>query len=228
MAIADNKFHQDEPTVDHQTVQPGLTVLDLREIAKIPELLARARQSIETGVSSFRAAAEYLAEARRLGVSQRQLAEGVSKSAAWVNALLKWRELGYPDDTPFQNRRPLAKAVQQAEQSSWEPTDTGTSDQVQAAASGSLLYIDVVEADTPVESEVAKREAVATPGATTTSQPKVKLSSAQRELLVNTLCDLASSKRGVRDHAASAVGKQLMSLGLKWEHLIIPANEFES
>src|ERR1019366_1110938 len=102
------------------SVQLGLTVLELREIAKIPELLARAKQSIESGVSSFRAAAEYLAAAQELGVSQRQLADEVGKSAGWVNGLLKWRAHGYPDGTPFKTRRPLAEAVQQTEQSGWE------------------------------------------------------------------------------------------------------------
>jgi hypothetical protein len=42
-------------------------------------------------VSSFRAAAEYLAAAQELGVLQRQLADEVGKSAGWVNGLLKWR-----------------------------------------------------------------------------------------------------------------------------------------
>src|ERR1019366_6985683 len=150
------------------SVQLGLTVLELREIAKIPELLTRAKQSIESGVSAFRAAAEYLADAQELGVSQRQLADGVGKSGAWVNAVLKWREHGYPDDTPFKNRRPLAKAVQHAERSSWEATDTGTSDKVQAAASGEPAETAKLDANTSVEAEVAKREDVATPDATTT------------------------------------------------------------
>ena len=234
--MTDNDFHQDAPISDQHpvSVQLGLTVLELREIAKIPELLTRAKQSIESGVSAFRAAAEYLADAQELGVSQRQLADEVGKSAAWVNALLKWRERGYPDGTPFRPQakaRPrLVKAVQETEQNGWEATDRPaiTHEQVEITASGSLLDTAMVEADTPVEAEVAKREDVAAPDATTTSRPKVKLSSAQRGLLVNTLGALGSSKPGVRDHAARAVGRQLIRLGLKWEHLIIPANEFEA
>jgi hypothetical protein len=48
----------------------------------------------------FRAAAEYLAEARKLGATQRQSAKAIGKSLAWVNRLLKWREGGCKD-TPF-------------------------------------------------------------------------------------------------------------------------------
>ena len=142
--MTDNHFHQDAPISDQQpvSVQLGLTVLELREIAKIPELLTRAKQSIESGVSAFRAAAEYLADAQELGVSQRQLADEVGKSAAWVNALLKWRERGYPDGTPFRPQakaRPrLVKAVQETEQNGWEATDRPaiTHEQVEITASG--------------------------------------------------------------------------------------------
>ena len=123
--MTDNVFRLDELVGDQQpvSIQLGLTVLELPEIAKIPELLTRARQSIESGVSSFRAAAEYLADAQKLGVSQRQLADGVGKSGAWVNALLKWREHGCPEDTPFKNRRPLAKDHANADAFS-DKTDT--------------------------------------------------------------------------------------------------------
>jgi hypothetical protein len=79
MAIIEDNFHLDAPS----------------SVAKVNELVARAKKSIESGVSSFRDAAEFLAEAQELGVSQRQLADGVGKSAAWVNALLKWHDCGY-------------------------------------------------------------------------------------------------------------------------------------
>ena len=127
MATIDNNTPQGEPVCDQQpiSVQPGLAViLDTREIAKITEIVRKAKQSIEFGHSSFRDgaghfrdAAEYLAVAQELGVSQRKLADEVNKSPAWVNSLLGWRERGYPDRTPF-TQRPPAKAVQQTEQSS--------------------------------------------------------------------------------------------------------------
>jgi hypothetical protein len=49
----------DEPTDEQQPVSPqyGMSFLDLRELVKIPELITLLRQSIESGVSSFRDAA---------------------------------------------------------------------------------------------------------------------------------------------------------------------------
>jgi hypothetical protein len=57
----------------------------------VTELLSRAKLAIESGDSSMRAAAEDIVTAQELGATQRQIAEAVGKSAAWVNRLLKWR-----------------------------------------------------------------------------------------------------------------------------------------
>jgi len=65
------------------------------------ELLARAKDAIDAGETSLRAAAEDLALAGTLGMSQRAIGDAVGKSAAWVNRLLKWRESGYRTVTPF-------------------------------------------------------------------------------------------------------------------------------
>ena len=67
----------------------------------------KARRAIESGEEKFRDAAEYLAEAQKLGASQRQNAKAIGMSPAWVNALLKWRRSGYRDRCPFprSNRR---------------------------------------------------------------------------------------------------------------------------
>jgi len=46
-------------------------------------------------ISHFRAAAEDIARACDQRATQREIAEGVGKSPAWVNRLLKWREGGY-------------------------------------------------------------------------------------------------------------------------------------
>ncbi len=63
------------------------------------ELISRAKRSIESGETlrgtSFRAAAEDIARACEQGATQREVAQGVGKSPAWVNRLLKWRENGY-------------------------------------------------------------------------------------------------------------------------------------
>ena len=57
----------------------------------VTELLSRAKQAIESGETSLRAAAEDIAAAQEQGATQRQIGEAVGKSAAWVNRLLKWR-----------------------------------------------------------------------------------------------------------------------------------------
>jgi hypothetical protein len=63
------------------------------------ELISRAKHHIGIGETSrntsFRAAAEYIWRACDQGATQREVAQGVGKSAAWVNRLLKWREDGY-------------------------------------------------------------------------------------------------------------------------------------
>src|SRR5437868_917656 len=63
------------------------------------ELISRAKCTIESSETSrstsLRAAAEDIALAYEQGATQREVARGVGKSAAWVNRLLKWREGGY-------------------------------------------------------------------------------------------------------------------------------------
>ena len=65
------------------------------------EAIAFAAQAIASSDRNLKLAAEYLAYAEEEGKTQRQMAEGVGKSAAWVNRLLQWRRDGYPEDTPF-------------------------------------------------------------------------------------------------------------------------------
>jgi hypothetical protein len=94
----------------------------------VPELLKRAHQAIKNGESSLRRAAEDIAAAHQLGATQRQIADAVGKSSAWVNRLLKWRRNGYADETPF---GPEAKAkraracVQATEQNTGKTIQTG-------------------------------------------------------------------------------------------------------
>jgi hypothetical protein len=229
--MTDNGFRPDELVKDQQpvSVQPGLTVLNMRDIAMVPVLLERAKHSIESGVSSLRDAAEYLADAQALGVSQRQLADGVGKSAAWVNALLKWRQHGYPEDTPFKNRRPLAKAVQQAEQSqsSWEATDTCTSDQIQAAASGEAAETAKLDADAPAEDEVVEPENHANADAFGDNSDTT-FSSVRRENLIEALEFLGSARPGKRAKLALVVERRRSELGLTWDELLIPAKQAET
>jgi hypothetical protein len=63
--------------------------------ATIAKLHDKARRAIAAGEGSFRQAAEYLAEARKQGATQRQSAKAIGRSPASVNTLLMWRKSGY-------------------------------------------------------------------------------------------------------------------------------------
>jgi hypothetical protein len=66
------------------------------------ELLERARAAIEAGEQSLHDAAEALALAQEdFGATQREIATAVGRSVSWVNRLLKWRQSGYEDNSPF-------------------------------------------------------------------------------------------------------------------------------
>lgn len=65
------------------------------------EAIARAAQLIAASDRNLKLAAELLASAEAAGKTQREMAKGVGKSAAWVNALLQWHRNGFVEDTPF-------------------------------------------------------------------------------------------------------------------------------
>lgn len=77
------------------------------------ELLSRAKAAIETSEQSLRVAAEALGIAQEeYSASQREMAEALGKSASWVNALLRWRQSGYKDASPFDRPRSRSAAKQ--------------------------------------------------------------------------------------------------------------------
>jgi hypothetical protein len=57
--------------------------------------ITRAAKAIASSDRNLKLAAEYLAFAEADGKTQRQMAKGVGKSAAWVNRLLRWHREGY-------------------------------------------------------------------------------------------------------------------------------------
>jgi flagellar biosynthesis GTPase FlhF len=246
---------------DHQPVsnQLGSTVLELRKTAKIPELLTRAKRAIETGDASMRAAAEDIVAAQGLGATQRQIAEAVGKSAAWVNRLLRWRQSGYQDDTAFgpqaRASRQRARDVQTSEQKTQETEHATTSEQAEAAAARARAETTKAEAakakaeaqKAKAEAAKAKAEAAKAKAAHRTARENERarsynffrdafggsrhsrpIHSGARELLVKALGMLGSDQAGERAAAALVVEKQRAKLGMTWDELIIPANEFES
>jgi hypothetical protein len=92
------------------------------------DLLSRAKHAIEAGDQSLHDAAEALALAQEdFKASQREIAEAVGKSAAWVNRLLRWRKEGCPG-SPFgpgsKAGRERRKCVQSTEQRAPRKVDT--------------------------------------------------------------------------------------------------------
>jgi hypothetical protein len=214
------------------------------------ELLRRAKSAIASGQSALHAAAEDIATAQEQGATQRQVAAAVDKSPAWVNRLLKWRESGYTDDTPFgpqaKASRQRAQRVQAAERKKQKPATT--SEQAQAAAARARAETAKAEA-AKAKAEAQKAKADATKakadartakakakahaedffrGAFGDSKEKKEIHSGPRERLVKALGMLGSDHAGERANAAIAVEKQRAKLGMTWDELIIPADEAEA
>jgi predicted ribosome quality control (RQC) complex YloA/Tae2 family protein len=82
------------------------------------DLLIRAKDAVEAGDQSVHVAADACALAREKA-SQREIAEAVGKSPAWVNRLLRWRNegcVGSPFGPGSKAGRERRKRVQSTEQ----------------------------------------------------------------------------------------------------------------
>jgi hypothetical protein len=209
----------------------------------VDELLERARQEIEVGETSLRAAAEDIAAAQAQGATQRRIASAVGKSAAWVNALLKWRRGGYQDVTAFgpqaKASRQRARRVQATKQKAKPAT---TSDPAEAAAEraraekakaeaekakaeAQKAKADAAKAKAKAEARKAKDQAKARARSFSDSfgAASQKLEACQRDRLVKLLGMLGSHHTGERANAAQFVEQHRAALGLTWDQLIIPA-----
>ena len=89
----------------------GLTMIKRNPI---DDLLHRAGDAIAAGERHFAEAAAYIDAAQDKGATQRQIAEAVGKSAAWVNRLLQWHRDGCKN-SPFgpQSKRARVQATKQ-------------------------------------------------------------------------------------------------------------------
>ena len=180
-----------------------------------------------------------------------RLPRGVGKSAAWVNRLLKWRETGYQDGTPFgpqaKASRQRAQDVQATKHGQQKPETT--SEQAQADAEPARAEAAKAEA-AGAEAEVEKAKADATRAeaeARRRAEAKVKeqmngffhrpfrrdisekgIPGRSRELLIKALGMLSSVHEGERANAGSIVEKRRLELGMTWDELIIPANEVKA
>jgi hypothetical protein len=191
----------------------------------VDEHLSRAKHTIAGTIAwyepSWRAATEDMAAAKAKGATQRQIAESVGKSAAWVNRLLRWRRSGYQDDTPFGRQskasRPRAKGVQATERRQQLFRDRAPNPCTLTRAVDSFAPDQIGSDDLAplAESEIDTRaEAISTGG----------ISASQRHDLIERLEMLACAKPMIRAKLALNVEKRRAELGLTWDQLIIPAN----
>jgi alpha-beta hydrolase superfamily lysophospholipase len=168
----------------------------------IEKLHHKARRAVESGENSFRQAAEYLAEAQKLGATQRQSAKAIGKSPAWVNVLLKWKAACYRG-TPF---GPQSKAKRTAVQATKRSRQPMTAEEALAQKA-------------QAEFQTARAVAVAKMfGAETKRIPN----GARKELL-KALRMLGSERPVERASAALMVETQRARLNLTWDDLIVPA-----
>jgi hypothetical protein len=65
------------------------------------EALSRAKAAVETGASLRDTAKRLACEQQDFHASQREIGRAIGRSASWVNRLLKWRQSGYKQRSPF-------------------------------------------------------------------------------------------------------------------------------
>ena len=187
--------------------------------ASIDKLHHKARRAIESGEDKFREAAEYLAEAKKLGATQRQSAKAIGKSPAWVNALLKWKAAGYKE-TPFGPQSKVKRAsVQAPEQKAVSRKPMTTEQALLETAKAEAQKAKAEAAKAQAEFQKSRAEAVAKMfGAETKRIPNKS-----RQPLIKALRMLGSERAAERASAALIVENQRARLNLTWDDLIVPA-----
>ena len=203
------------------SIEPSGAVYATPELMTVEELIIQANSHLGIGenfrTDKFRSAADCLARACDQGATQRQIAEGVGKSAAWVNRLLQWRKDGHIG-APFAD-----KVVQGVNENGL------SSDQVTVEPTSVSEISDTPDehrlADSSVQAKasVAERNDIA---ATAERQPtSKKFSGDERARLIETLESLATEQLRQRAQFALNVEKRRAELGLTWDELLKPAEE---
>jgi hypothetical protein len=164
----------------------------------INKLHSKARRAVEAGEHKFREAAECLAEARKLGATQRQSAKAINKSAGWVNGLLRWRKAGYKG-TPFGPQSKAQRARVQSVKQSRRPMTTEEALAQKAQAEFQTARVALAEKLFGLDSK--------------------RIPAGARKELLAALKMLAAS----RDTAAVLVERQRARLNLSWDDLIVSA-----
>jgi hypothetical protein len=211
----------------------------------IDQLLDKAKRAITSGDACMREAAENIAEAQEQGATQRQIADRLEKSAAWVNQLLKWRADGYKG-TAFGPAKANQRAMfRQSEQQKSKPKPATTGEQARAErarthadaeraraqaakAEAAKAKADAQKAKADArrareEARRAQHEAFA--GIFGNHRVKKEIHSSDRTLLVKVLGMLGSNHSNEVVSAAGQAEKIRKRLGMSWDDLIIAAED---
>jgi hypothetical protein len=162
--------------------------------ATIDQHHRKAKQAIASGEASLREAADHLAQARKLGATQRESARAIGKSPAWVNRLLRWRD-GGSKGSPFGPQSKVKRARERAAvQATKQPARPSAPEQV-----------------AEWQAQQARADAMALIFAPTPALPSVP--SDLRQQLIAALMMLGASHPAERARAR---------LGMSWDELVAP------
>ena len=200
-------------------------LLKLSPDASIQAHLQIAKRAFASGEVDLRRGAEHVAQAVEKGATQRQAAEGVGKSPAWVNRLLRWRADDYRDDTPFGPEAKSKRERARVQASKHETLSVKTLDASETIPAKIFAMGTAEIKDTPASHLI--EDAIL---AVNKYIPKRRLSetatlkTAQRKELIEYLDLLCNCVRPVmRSKLALIVEKRRAVTGLTWDQLIVPA-----
>jgi hypothetical protein len=205
---------------------------------QIDSLLKDAKRAIADGEASLQKAAECIAQAQGEGATQREIAEAVGKSAAWVSQLLKWRGGGY-EGSAFGSAKAQQRATFRQSEQKAKPVTTDEQARVEQARAEAAAE-KARERAAKAEAERAKHERKkaeadarrareegrrarqrATWGRWTSGAAEIN--SGPRTLLVKALGMLGSDHDGEILAAARTAEQQRRKLNLTWDELIVEA-----
>ena len=208
----------------------------------VAEHLSIAKADVAAGEGRLRHAAEHIAAAIEAGASQRDAAATVRKSAAWINALLKWRTDGFKE-TPFgpesKKKRARVQSPEHKKTTAAKSKARAKADQAKAEAAKAKAEA----AKAKAEAAKAKADANAARARAKAEQERTKqqmhdryarmfngddngpanLDSTSRNRLVKFLGTLGSDQPGERANAAKMADDLRKKLNLSWDQLIVQA-----
>jgi hypothetical protein len=215
--------------------------LDESAPARISELLLAAKSAIDVGESQMKIAAENIAAAIGAGATQRMVAATIEKSPSFVNRLLKWREDGYQDETPFgpqsklsrERRRATVQATEQlvsAKDSDEVTVERARAETAKAEATKARADAARAKAEAAkVRDEYRAARAYARAKAYEDISPDFfenqapKPDALSRNKLVKLLGMLGSDYPTERNNAATLIENLRKEINLTWDELIVPA-----